>query len=632
MYKRFIKNKKLLLNYYFTAFVITILVGLWTIYGQVNETGLLIFLAIYTYIFPITFLFMRRYAFQLFVFILAMITGVYSFYHYSIDNHSFLNALYFTFQLFLLMTEDVFTEEGASFIQYPVVVEVARWSAASYTISTVFITIYHVLETSIRLTKYQFFGGHTVIIGFNKYSKLLIEDLCNKDQPVVLLTEAIPIEQQQYLEEMGVVVVVGKIGDHKNYHKCRVEKAKRLLLFHMEDSENLDELISLKEYFSTFRKEDYYPDLLLHLTNDQSYAFVNRYEEELKSEQQHFPFAVQIVNMYKLLAEKLLANHPLYIGYENRLRKEHADSLHVLVIGFGRLGQHIVLQAMEQAHFFGQSKLKITILDKNIHRLKRHWFRNYPKSDYVAQLYFEYYDNEIESLKVFLEKQDESYTHIYLCLHDDYTDVMEGIELSKQYPEIPIFMKFKRDGAISKWIESETNESHKLYGINTFDEVLNEQYFINEQLISLASVVHDDYQATYAWKELTQVEKEAHYNQLIHAQTKLMLAHLDIVPKGQHDTDALTRQEFQDWIANTIEQLAAAEHQRWCTFYFLKGWDVLEEGPEDILEDTERRLHRCLVPYNQLDEDRKQSVRNIIYELYTIWDLSGYDIIPTNND
>src|SRR5699024_12226888 len=86
-----------------------------------------------------------------FLFVLAFISGFYGFYHHSIDNHSISNALYFTFRLYLLDLADVFTQDGSSPIRYPLLLEIARWTAASYTISTIFIAMYRCLEKRIYL-------------------------------------------------------------------------------------------------------------------------------------------------------------------------------------------------------------------------------------------------------------------------------------------------------------------------------------------------------------------------------------------------------------------------------------------------------------------------------------------------
>src|SRR5699024_273208 len=119
-----------------------------------------IILCIYLFVFPVVLLYTLRYALHVFLFVLAFIAGFYGFYHHSIDNHSISNALYFTFRLYLLDLADVFTQDGSSPIRYPLLLEIARWTAASYTISTIFIAMYRSLEKRISLFVAQSIGKH----------------------------------------------------------------------------------------------------------------------------------------------------------------------------------------------------------------------------------------------------------------------------------------------------------------------------------------------------------------------------------------------------------------------------------------------------------------------------------------
>src|SRR5699024_11358051 len=102
--------------------------------------------------------------------------GFYGFYHHSIDNHSISNALYFTFRLYLLDLADVFTQDGSSPIRYPLLLEIARWTAASYTISTIFIAMYRSLEKRISLFIAHSIGRHHVVLSYNAKSQYIIKD------------------------------------------------------------------------------------------------------------------------------------------------------------------------------------------------------------------------------------------------------------------------------------------------------------------------------------------------------------------------------------------------------------------------------------------------------------------------
>lgn len=88
--------------------------------------------------------------------------------------------------------------------------------------------------------------------------------------------------------------------------------------------------------------------------------------------------------------------------------------------------------------------------------------------------------------------------------------------------------------------------------------------------------------------------------------------------------------------AEKLDTLGEMEHLRWCAFYYVNGYkamseeefekraeryreNVRQEKPADprISKDAERRIHACLIPYDQLDglSEREKAVtgRNIDY-------------------
>ena len=162
MKERLLRNRRLITHYYIIASVAVLLFVWATRNEEAIDPVILSILAVYVLVFPVVILYTLKYAVHIFLFLLAFITGFYSYYHYSVEAHSVLNALYFTFQLYILVVSDVFTQEGSSLTQYPLIVELARWSAASYTIATLFIAMYRTLEMSILLVFYQVVGNHTI--------------------------------------------------------------------------------------------------------------------------------------------------------------------------------------------------------------------------------------------------------------------------------------------------------------------------------------------------------------------------------------------------------------------------------------------------------------------------------------
>ncbi|MDP5274967.1 NAD-binding protein [Chengkuizengella axinellae] len=616
---------------------------------QVLTTILICFLFVFILFIPL----FKKFKFQVFLFLLALTTGFYGFKYLSIEEYSFMNAIYSSFRLFIFDVDNVFSKSGDKFVSYPLAIEIARWSAAMYTISTLFQIIYKLFGQSMKLLWYQMLGNHIVISGINPYSKILIENLRKQRKPIVLLVEDISEVQKDYIKELGVILFVGKHGDHQLFKKSKLKRAKHFIVFHEDDSQNLNELLSIQEFFHDDRNQPNSLQVILHLTHRQSYLLYEDLEFDLKhGTDSSVNFSIKTFNVHRLMAEKLLNDHPLYLNYEDRVKKYDSDPLHLLFIGFGQSGQQVAIQAMERSHFIHQKQLHITILDKDAIKVEKEWHRNYPFSSKTANLNFHVFDIRVDSLDEFIQLESQPFTHAFICLNNDYLDMTEGINLTRKLPDIPIYIKMIEEVKISRWIHVNSNRYQQLYQFGNYESLLNENYVINNEFELLAKKIHEKYQINAQqllksnhnhvklvenWDMLSDFMKESNRNQLNHAFTKLMLLGLDAVPKKtplKDHTVILTKEAFLHEINNRLEWVAAAEHNRWNAFYFLRGWDVYLHVTKEKVKDEDKKLHGCLVPYDDLTSihqlreiDYQSYDRKTVQNLYEIMDLLDYYIV-----
>lgn len=465
MRERFISNKYLIMHYYL---VMAVLATLFWWLGKDNESMdavITTILALYILLFPVVILYTRKYAVHIFLFVLAFITGFYSFYYYSIDEHSILNALYFTFQLYLLDITDVFTTDGSSLLHYPFIVEIARWSAALYTISTLFIAMYRLLEMSILLIFYQIVGNHYVVFGYHENCLALLEDLRDKRRRVILVASNLSHEEIDYLESLKIVVLNNNENEEYIHTKCALDRAANVILFHTKDMDNLNNLMGIHYFFQRSRK-----------TNDDLYVYIHlqgtetrRLYQEMEAESERL-FHVQIVNLYELFVDTLFEKYPLY--------KVPETSAHILLIGFGSMGQQIALKAVSESESIQNHTVQITVLDKYMKKIKRNWQRNNPHVDRQAELSLLSFDVESDNVIRFIQAQKTPITHIYVCLHEDNLDLLAGMELSNHFPHIPIFIEYSEDSIAEKWIQSRISGTRLIYSTGTLNQILNEENFL----------------------------------------------------------------------------------------------------------------------------------------------------------
>lgn len=466
MIERFLHNRQLIIHYYIVAIVVGVF-GWWWMSREESIDGVIVaILALYLLIFPIAILYTRKYALHIFLFLLALITGFYSFYHYSVGEHSVLNALYFTFQLYLIDIQNVFTTDGSVLLKYPIVVEIARWSAAAYTISTVFIAMYRLLEMSILLVFYQIIGNHYVVFGYNENSVTLMKDLRKHKKRVILVADDVPNEAIDALEDLKIVVVRATNNEENIYTKCGLERAEKVVLFHEKDIDNLNALMKIDYFIENKSITNIDVSLFIHLKKTASRRLLTELEQGRERS-----FHVQRINVYDQFVDHLFDMYPL-------VQEESEHPLHVLIVGFGSMGQHIALKAIEAGQKIKHEKMLVSALDKRMDTIQPEWEQQHANAREHVSMQLQSFDVETEQIESMIKGQDIPVTHIYICLHEDYLDVLAGIELSNAFPTTPIFIEFAKNSIAEKWIESEGSHARHIYSTGTFEDVLKEDVLL----------------------------------------------------------------------------------------------------------------------------------------------------------
>src|SRR5699024_5370159 len=128
-------------------------------------------------------------------------------------------------------------------------------------------------------------------------------------------------------------------------------------------------------------------------------------------------------------------------------------------------GKQIVSEA-EVAHRQSGSnqKFTMTILDE---------FQEYKQLDNIEKVPF---NIEKDSIKTVIEEQQRVFTHIFICLDEDYIDLMEAIELSDIFSSTPIYMNFTDESIEQTFMIATTKTEKSLYSTGIIQDVLTKDY------------------------------------------------------------------------------------------------------------------------------------------------------------
>src|SRR5699024_11010513 len=193
--------------------------------------------------------------------------------------------------------------------------------------------------------------------------------------------------------------------------------------------------------------------LLIHMEE-------NHYKKELTSflnEVEHFSFPVEVVNVYEEIAKRFWKKHPLVI--------EGEKATHLLIVGYDNLGQQIAAEAN-----------KVTRQNELNHECSITVLGDFTSRANVGNMEKIPFNIKEESCTDILKIEQQRTTNICIWLDQDNMDMLEGIELSELFPEIPTYMNFTNESNEQTCMIATTETEKSLYSIGMMRDVITKDY------------------------------------------------------------------------------------------------------------------------------------------------------------
>lgn len=174
--------------------------------------------------------------------------------------------------------------------------------------------------------------------------------------------------------------------------------------------------------------------------------------------------------------------------------------------------------------------------------------------------------------------------------------------------------------------------------IHSMKDLFSIDAVIMDELQLLAKCIHEQYNKSVEeenqakgirientlWSDLDSFTIQSNEAQAEHIYVKLKMLKLVISPNSE---STISAEDFKKQIElYDLERLAEVEHIRWCRFHWINNWRYsLEiEGNKNI----QRRLHKCLIPYAQLNREMKEYDREAIRSIHrTVVAVSKQNIV-----
>ena len=545
--------------------------------------------------------------------------GFYKFNQATAGGRSLTDLLYLTLQLTTL-------ESGA--VSGPVSweLEVARLLVPLMTAYTAILAVAVIFRKQLQMVRLWMIRNQVIICGLGEKGWLLANQLNQAGYCVVIIEKESDNPKNEACREKRMIVIEGDASQPYKLKQAGLHRASHLIAVCGDDSVNVEVALAASELSSVRRKGVL--SCAVHITDPDLCTLLRDREFGLEP----FPkIRLEIFNIYEMGARILVNEHLPFI----RTEVESQSAPNILVVGMGRFGESVVIQAARRwydARADQTGMLTISLVDEKAEEKAACLNLKYPTLAECCEL--KPYSIDLEDPQFDKVETLCLASSIFICLSDPIHGLQTALNLRQQLNrnQPPIVVRMQEDSGLSKLLVGEDEPAVPFHNIVPFglvqrtctpDLVLGGMHEI------LAQAVHEDYlsrrleegllmgekRSMVTWHELPEDLRESNRRQVDHIRLKLQTAGYGIKPLS--DWGAANYQ----FTAPEIEKMAKMEHDQWVQERITNGWQY-----QSGVEDAEKKVHPDLQPWEELSENIKEKDRQPVIKIPALLARAGFQV------
>jgi len=527
------------------------------------------------------------------------------------------DALYGAFQLLVMRTTQVDS--------VPWTLEWARWIGAVVFGSVIFVTALRFFPGSLRRLLLQCpWPSQVVILGLGPMTTQLVRCYRKQGRHVVVVAPTADAEGVEGIRGHGVALVSGNLAESATLVKARVYRASHVIALAAEDSTNMAIVDAARKLIrkTTCRYipgRQHLVKCFVHLSNVDARASLQAskaFSGEPRCE-------IRFFDLFDAAARKLLLDSELTPLDHGGITEQDARQVHLVILGFGRMGQTIALRAAQLGHFANRKPLRISVIDQQAERQRQALLFRYPNFEKTCQ--FEYHAFPVESVSA-RQKLEEwcadktKAVSVATCFDRDSLGLEVALRMKAMLQEyqVPMFVRMSSASGFAAVLQDGTvAPTSQVHAFGMVEDCCGEDVLENKLNEDLAQAIHGDYcvekseairrkggdpaaeLSTRKWAELDEGLKDSNRQQADHIDIKLRAIGLERV------STADPRPAVERLGPDEIELLAEVEHNRWNAERWLQGWTP---GARDL----KKKVTPYLVPWCELPADIKPYDRTTV--------------------
>ncbi len=493
---------------------------------------------------------------------------------------------------------------------YGKVVSVILIVAGVGTFIAIFAEILFVWD-KIREIPIRFYRDHIIICGVHEATEAFVQKFRSEHTKTVVIGNQESSSTPENIRKHGAVLLSGDPKDTAVLFRAHLKKARALLALTDSDGLNAEIALSAMRILKSRRGK---PLPCILQISDPGLWNIVREQALLPAHSE--AVRVDFYNGSALGARVLISTYftPLINTWADR-----RPAL-LIVVGAGRLGEHIIIRACREwfANNTSATNLQIALIDFHAIAIKERLIATYPRLRYVADIHpisVDVHSQEFQRAGFLKELEPVSSALVFICLRDDSAGLTAALTLQHHLigKKADILVRMDHNPGIAQLVQGKQAGGITIHSYNSLSIASQTDLVFGGIIEILARAIHDQYrvtmsthvhehpnQTTVPWDSLPERLKESNRRQAEHIMEKIRAIGCDILPM----TD-WTAYEFS-FAQNEIEYLAEMEHDRWMDAMREEGFSF------GSIRNEQKKKHPRMVPYRDLPENEKNKDRETV--------------------
>ena len=515
--------------------------------------------------------------------------------------------------------------------------QVARFLVPAITAYTALLALAMVFAQQSQQIRLWFMCDHVIICGLGRKGARLANQFRDIGEKVVIIEANEANDWIEASRSSGVVVLNGNASDPEMLRKARLNRARYLISVIGDDGKNAE--VAVQAEYLSHGREDGTLTCAIQIVDPQLWYLLREKELDTAADSH---FRLELFNIFDRGACLLLKTRSPWAGDHG----EHTCDTHLVLIGLGKLGQSLVIQAASQwreQRVNADQRLRFKIIDLDAKQKVETLCVRCPNLEEVCELeplQMDVCSADFQSAEfLYNEGGNCDVDSVYVCMDNDSLGLRTGLTLYQKIRDhqIPVIVRMAEDAGLALLLkDNDKNKStyKNLHAFPLLDQTCTPDLVLRGTHEVLARDLHAVYlrgldkeqvegggdMALAAWEDLPEDTKESNRKQADRIGVILEEHCYHIAP--------LTDWKAADLVFNTneaegvdeIEAMARMEHELWCQGMLADDWQY------GTVRSKEQKTHPDLVPWDDLPEEEKEKNKKFIRDLPKVLARAGFQL------